>query len=56
MQVSEPVVAAIEALEPMMEAIYNAQTAAGQSKWNEHLAVDLRLAGGTLRSCCCFAS
>jgi hypothetical protein len=44
-QVSDAVVAAIEELEPVMEAIYSAQTAAGQSKWNEHLAVDLRLAG-----------
>jgi hypothetical protein len=45
LQVSDAVVAAIEELEPVMEAIYSAQTAAGQSKWNEHLAVDLRLAG-----------
>jgi hypothetical protein len=48
--VSDAVVAAIEELEPVMEAIYSAQTAAGQSKWNEHLAVDLRLAGGA-RQC-----
>ncbi|WIA36589.1 hypothetical protein OEZ86_007879 [Tetradesmus obliquus] len=44
-QVSDAVITALEELEPTMEAIYNAQTAAGQGKWNEHLAVDLRLAG-----------
>lgn len=45
LQVSDAVVNAIEQLEPTMEAIYQAQTAAGQTRWNEHLAVDLRLAG-----------
>lgn len=44
-QVSDAVVSAIEQLEPWMESIYQAQTAAGQTRWNEHLAVDLRLAG-----------
>jgi hypothetical protein len=52
LQVSDAVVAAIEELEPVMEAIYNAQTAAGQAKWNEHLAVDLRLAGEPLHRVC----
>lgn len=44
-QVSESVVRVIEALEPTRQAIFEAQTAYGQTRWNEHLAVDLRLAG-----------
>lgn len=35
----------IEELEPSRQAIFEAQTAFGQTRWNEHLAVDLRLAG-----------
>jgi hypothetical protein len=35
----------VEELEPVRQAIFEAQTAYGQTRWNEHLAVDLRLAG-----------
>jgi hypothetical protein len=44
-QVSDAVVRVIEDLEPTRQAIFEAQTAFGQTRWNEHLAVDLRLAG-----------
>lgn len=44
---SDAVVRVIEELEPTRQAIFEAQTAYGQTRWNEHLAVDLRLAGGT---------
>lgn len=44
-QVSDAVVRVIEELEPTRQAIFEAQTAFGQARWNEHLAVDLRLAG-----------
>lgn len=44
-QVSDAVVRVIEELEPTRQAIFEAQTAFGQTRWNEHLAVDLRLAG-----------
>lgn len=45
LQVSEAVVHMVEQLEPVRQAIFEAQTAYGQTRWNEHLAVDLRLAG-----------
>jgi hypothetical protein len=45
LQVSDAVVRVIEELEPTRQAIFEAQTAFGQARWNEHLAVDLRLAG-----------
>lgn len=45
LQVSEAVVRMVEELEPVRQAIFEAQTAYGQTRWNEHLAVDLRLAG-----------
>ncbi|GBF97817.1 DEAD DEAH box helicase [Raphidocelis subcapitata] len=44
-QVSPEVMAAIEALEPAREALFEAQTAAGMARWNEALLVDLRFAG-----------
>ena len=48
LQVSEAVVRMVEELEPIRQAIFEAQTAYGQTRWNEHLAVDLRLAGGAV--------
>eukprot|EP00879_Flechtneria_rotunda_P015990 GHRR01016723.1.p1 GENE.GHRR01016723.1~~GHRR01016723.1.p1 ORF type:complete len:1310 (+),score=476.87 GHRR01016723.1:197-4126(+) len=53
-QVSDAVVSVIEQLEPIREAIFEAQTAAGQYRWNEHLVVDLRLAGKHNHVCCLF--
>jgi hypothetical protein len=49
-QVSDAVVRVIEELEPTRQAIFEAQTAFGQTRWNEHLAVDLRLAGEALQT------
>ena len=57
LQVSEAVVRMVEELEPVRQAIFEAQTAYGQTRWNEHLAVDLRLAGGLgcwLTACACY--
>jgi hypothetical protein len=45
-QVSDAVVHVIQELEPKWQAIFEVQTADGQTRWSKHLAVDLRLAGG----------
>ena len=45
-QVSPEVFAAVEDLEDVREALFEAQTAAGMTRWNESLLVDLRFAGG----------
>ena len=39
--------AAIEELEPAREALFEAQTAAGMTRWNESLLIDLRFAGAS---------
>ena len=46
-QVSPEVLAAIEELEPAREALFEAQTAAGMTRWNESLLIDLRFAGAS---------
>ena len=44
---SPEVLAAIEELEPAREALFEAQTAAGMTRWNESLLIDLRFAGAS---------
>ena len=44
-EVSPEVVELIDRLEPLREALFEAQTVAGCERWNEFLLVDFRLAG-----------